>query len=170
MTDVLRLPATVSATRRARPGCEEQLDAWAAMLCAEAAHTHGHLDSRVERRAGGAVTVSVTFDSAAALAGWEAAPRRAACLALADGLTDGAPAPAAAVGAPVPAAPPRWRTALVVWAGLFPFSLLFAATAAPALTGLPVVVQSLVSSVVLVPLAVYVGIPVVNAGLARRRR
>lgn len=64
-------------------------------------------------------------------------------------------------------APPRWRTALVVWAGLFPFSLVYGLWVAPALAHLPVAVQSLASSAVLVPLAVFVGIPAVNALLRR---
>lgn len=54
-----------------------------------------------------------------------------------------------------------------VWAGLFPFSLLFTATAGPVVTTLPVLAQSLVTSMVLVPLAVYIGIPLVNAMIRR---
>lgn len=63
--------------------------------------------------------------------------------------------------------PPRWRTALVVWAGLFPFSVVYGLWVAPALAHLPVVLQSLASSAVLVPLAVFVGIPTVTAILRR---
>lgn len=170
MSEVVRLPVTMSATRRPRPGSAGQLHAWAAMICAEATHTSGHLDSRFERHGDGSVTVTVTFESAAAIAGWEVSDRRARCLAVADGLTDGAPAPVTAARAQAPGAPPRWRTALVVWAGLFPFSLLFTVVAGRFVTTLPVVVQSLVTSVVLVPLAVYVGIPVVNAAIRRCRR
>lgn len=66
-----------------------------------------------------------------------------------------------------PEGPPRWRTALVVWAGLFPFSVVYGLWVAPALAHLPVVVQSLASSAVLVPLAVFVGIPAVTALLRR---
>lgn len=64
-------------------------------------------------------------------------------------------------------APRRWRTALVVWAGLFPFSVVYGLWVAPAFAHLPVVVQSLASSAVLVPLAVFVGIPTVDAILRR---
>ncbi|SFD15339.1 hypothetical protein SAMN05661030_2532 [Klenkia taihuensis] len=55
----------------------------------------------------------------------------------------------------------------MVWAGLFPFSVLYGLWVAPALSHLPVVVQSLASSAVLVPLAVFVGIPAVTALLRR---
>lgn len=167
MTDVLRLPVTISATRNPLPGHDEHLHEWAAKLCAEAAHTRGFLDSQCERRDDGAVTVSLTFDSAAALAEWEASGQRVTCLAAADRLTDGEPTPVTGVRLQPPRPPPRWRTAMVVWAGLFPFSLLFTATAGPVVATLPVLAQSLITSVVLVPLAVYVGIPVVNAVILR---
>lgn len=170
MSVLLRLPATVSATRTPLPGRDEQLHAWAATLCAEAVRAPGHLDSRFERHDDGAVTVVLTFDSAASLADWEAGARRARCLAIADGLTDGAPVPVAAGPVSPPGASPRWRTATVVWAGLFPFSLVFTATAGPVVSTLPALAQSLITSLVLVPLAVYVGIPLVNAVIRRCRR
>lgn len=167
MTEVLRLPVTISATRKPLPRHDEQLHKWAAKLCAEAAHTRGYLASQFEQRTDGAVTVSLTFDSAAALAEWEASEQRIEWLAVADRLTDGAPDPVTAVRLQPPRPPPRWRTAIVVWAGLFPFSLLFTATAGPVVATLPVLAQSLITSVVLVPLAVYIGIPVVNAVILR---
>jgi antibiotic biosynthesis monooxygenase (ABM) superfamily enzyme len=167
VSETLRIPVTVSATRRPLPGHREQLHAWAAELGAEASRVPGHLDSQVERHDDGAVTIALVFDSAATLAVWEASASRARCLAAADPLTDGEPAPVTIGRTQSSGAPPRWRTAVVVWAGLFPFSLLFTATAGPMVTTLPVPAQSLVTSTVLVPLAVYVGIPLVNAMIRR---
>lgn len=167
MSDVLPIPVTVSATRRPLPGHREQLHGWAATLGAAAAHATGHLDSRIERHDDGAVTITLVFDSAATLARWEASAPRARCLAAAQPLTDGAPTPVTTTRVRPSGAPPRWRTAMVVWAGLFPFSLLFTLTAGPVVATLPAVAQSVLSSVVLVPLAVYVGIPLVDRVVRR---
>ena len=167
------LPVTVAATRRARTGQEDALARWADELCAAAGRTAAGVRCRVERRrryGSVAVTVVVTFPSAAQAHAWERSPERAAVLARGDALTDGAPgAPALVPGG----AGPRWRTALIVWAGLFPFALAVNLAAAGALDRLPVLPRTLVTTAVLVPLAVYAGIPAVTwllTRLGRRRR
>ena len=155
------VPVQVAATRRPAPGCAAQLQDWAARLGAAASAHPGAIGSRVDAGRAG-VTTTLLFTDAAAAAQWERSAERAALLVEAAPLTDGDP-----VAPRPPAAPPRWRTALVVWAGLFPFSVLYAVLVGPHLTGLPVVLQSLASSAVLVPLAVFVGIPTVTVVLRR---
>ena len=163
------LPVTVAATRRARADRGEDLERWAAELCAAAAEFPGRTDGRVRlRRVRGSVevTVAVTFVSAAAAHAWEVSRQRAVLVAGGDDLTDGEAWPAAMLWpAPVP---PRWRTALVVWAGLFPFALALNAWAAEPLAWLPVLPRTVLSTALLVPLAVYLGIPAVQRLLGGR--
>lgn len=166
------LPVTVAATRRAGPDRDDDLERWAADLCAAAGAFPGSMRCDTRRsRAGGPleITVSVTFDSAASAYDWERSGARAALVARGDELTEG-DVVSALLQPPGPAIP-RWRTALIVWAGLFPFALALNAWVTP-LAELPVVVRTLVSTAVLVPLAIYVGIPLVQRALrlgARRR-
>jgi antibiotic biosynthesis monooxygenase (ABM) superfamily enzyme len=165
------LPVTVAATRRARPHRAEDLERWAATLCATAGDSPGTRGCDIRRRrvrGSLELTVSVTFASAAAAHAWETSPARAALIARGDALTDGDAT--AALLFPAGPPPPRWRTALVVWAGLFPFALLVNVLAAAPLAGLPVGVRTLLTTALLVPLAVYVGIPAVQRLLSSRSR
>ena len=165
------LPVTVAATRRARRDRAEDLERWASALCATAGGFPGmrHCDIR-RRRVRGALelTVSVTFASAAAAHAWETSPARAELVTRGDALTEGDATTALLF--PAGPAPPRWRTALVVWAGLFPFALAVNVLAEAPLSGLPVVLRTLLTTAVLVPLAVYVGIPVVQRVISSRSR
>ena len=165
------LPVTVAATRRARPHHADDLERWAATLCATAGGFPGVRGCDVRRRrvrGSLELTVSVTFASAAAAHAWETSPVRAELVAQGDALTQGD----ATTALLFPAGPPqpRRRTALVVWAGLFPFALAVNVLAEAPLAGLPVVVRTLLTTAVLVPLAVYVGIPVVQHLVSRARR
>ncbi len=58
----------------------------------------------------------------------------------------------------------------MVWAGLFPFALLLNMVAGPLLAGMPVLPRTLLTTAVLVPLAVYAGIPAVHRLTASRPR
>ncbi len=165
------LPVTVAATRRARPDRGADLEAWAAQLCRAAAASPGQLRSDVSRRpAGGSVeiTVAVTFDSAASASAWENSAERAALVAEGDALTEGEPTAAALL---LPGQrQSRLRTSVIVWAGLFPFALALNVLAADPLGAMHVLPRTLVSTLILVPLAVYAGIPAAQAVAARLRR
>jgi uncharacterized protein len=161
------LPVTVAATRRALADRGQDLERWAAQLGAAAAEFPGRTDVRVRRRrvrGSVEVTLAVTFASAAAAHAWETSRQRAELMADGDVLTDGEAWPAT-MQLPAPA---RWRTALVVWAGLFPFALALNVWAAGPLAALPVLPRTVFSTAVLVPLAVYLGIPAVQRLLARQ--
>lgn len=71
----------------------------------------------------------------------------------------GAGAPAAPVAA---APPPRWKQAVTIWLGFFPISLVLAVVVAPHLSGLDVVLRTLVTTVVTTPVMVYVVLPLVT--------
>ena len=167
----MTLPVTVAATRRAGPGRGDELHRWAMALCATAATFSGRLESDVRQRSfEGAVhvTVSLTFATAAAASAWESSRQRKELLEQGDVLADGV-----TVAVPVPPdlpQQPRWRTALVVWAGLFPFALVLNIVAGPLLAGMPVLARTLLTTAVLVPLAVYAGIPAVHHLIALRPR
>jgi uncharacterized protein len=160
------LPVTVAATRRARPDRGDELHRWALNLCSAAAGSSGHVRSDIRRqqiRGAVELTVAVTFDSARAAAAWESSPERAGLVARGEVLTEGEPTAAALL---LPGSgQPRWRTSLVVWAGLFPFALALNVLAADPLAALPVVARTVLSTLVLVPLAVYLGIPTVQRAL-----
>jgi antibiotic biosynthesis monooxygenase (ABM) superfamily enzyme len=165
------LPVTVAATRRARPDRVEDLERWAATLCATAGEFPGmrHCDVRRRRVRGSLeLTVSLTFTSAATAHAWEASPVRADLVARGDALSEGDATTVLLF--PAGPAPPRWRTALIVWAGLFPFALALNVLAEAPMAGLPVVLRTVLTTAVLVPLAVFVGIPVVQRLLSYRSR
>jgi uncharacterized protein len=165
------IPVTVAATRRARPPAADALRQWAAQLCTAAAQFPGHLASEVRhldgRRPG--VTVALTFASAQAASVWEGSVQRADLVEEAESFCEGpaSPAPMLTGGGPAPA---RWRTALVVWAGLFPFALLLNVTAGPALASLPVLLRTTITTVALVLPTVYIGVPLFQKVLFAGRR
>lgn len=164
------LPVTMAATRRALPGQEAELERWAGRLCAAASTSVGYQTCDVHCGYDGeakVVTVTLTFTSATAASTWEASTVRASLLEQADRLTDGAPAPADLTT--VAGGSSRIWTAVVVWAGLTPFALVLNILAGPALNALPVVPRTLLTTVLLVPLALFVGVPLVNRGLAAGR-
>jgi antibiotic biosynthesis monooxygenase (ABM) superfamily enzyme len=165
------LPVTVAATRRARPHRADDLEQWAAVLCATAGGFPGTRDCAIRRRrvrGSLELTVSITFASAAAAHTWESSSARAELVARGDALSEGDPTTALLF--PAGPAPPRWRTALVVWAGLFPFALAVNVLGGEPMADLPVVLRTLLTTAVLVPLAVYVGIPVVQRLVSSRSR
>lgn len=161
-------PVSVAATRQARPATANALRQWAEGLCTAAADFPGHLGSEIRYVEGPRATVTLTFTSARAASVWEGSLERADLVAEADLFCDGPPIPAPIL----PGSPPqaRWRTALVVWAGLFPFALLLNVTAGPALASLPVVLRTAITTVALVLPTVYLGVPLFQRVLFGRRR
>lgn len=161
MTDV-RIPVIMAAARTPVRGGGGALRRWAADLCTAASASPGYVRSRIDRGSG-SVTVWLVFADAASAMEWERSPYRADLLARADDMTSAGPRMPA-----IRPRPPRWRTALVVWLGLIPFALAFAATLGPWVATLPAMLQPFATTVVLVPLAVYIGIPAVNSLVERR--
>jgi antibiotic biosynthesis monooxygenase (ABM) superfamily enzyme len=67
----------------------------------------------------------------------------------------------------LPHAPPRWKTAVVVWLAIYPTLTLVLALIGPAIQSWPLALRTLATTVVLVPLMVYVLIPTIQRLLAR---
>ncbi len=61
--------------------------------------------------------------------------------------------------------PPRWKQALVIYSAFFPLSLLAALLLNPHLTGLPVALRVLITTVVLTPIMTYLALPRVTKAL-----
>lgn len=159
------LPVTMSAVRRARFAQGARLDVWADRLCAAAAQFPGFVGSDVHRkhtRRTHEVRVSLVFACAADAAVWESSPLRRELTAEGDALTEDLPI------TPAPTQPVmgRAKTAVIVWTGLVPFALLLNVLGGEVLERLPVAPRTILSTVILVPLAVYVGIPAVQRSLA----
>jgi antibiotic biosynthesis monooxygenase (ABM) superfamily enzyme len=58
-----------------------------------------------------------------------------------------------------PAMPPRWKTAVVVWLAIYPSITLVLWVAGPTMQSWPLAVRTLVITVVVVPLMVYLLLP-----------
>lgn len=174
------LPATVVVRRRARPGCEQLLQNWSASLCQQAQAAPGHVASRVFRRPlqdSGELVLGITFSSPRQLASWNDSPQRARQLAAVDALTEGDAWPLSihdltpeswvlgSAPAPGTARPPRWMSALLVWAALYPAVLLIGWSLGPLLDSRHVLLRSFVTTVLLVPFVLFVGVPLLHRAL-----
>jgi hypothetical protein len=62
--------------------------------------------------------------------------------------------------------PPRWKSLLVIWLSIYPLVTLVAALLGPHLRDLPVPVQTLVMTVLLVPAMTLVMLPLMSRLLA----
>lgn len=123
-TDGAGGPLTVIATRKVRPGHEEAYEAWLAEIHGETRGFPGYLGAHVVRPAPGAereYTSIVRFESLAALRAWEESDTRRAWLArLPQNAVEGDAQLTRREGMALwitphaPAAPPRWRMAVVV--------------------------------------------------------
>lgn len=171
------LPATVVVSRRARPGCEQQLQDWSRRLCRQAEMHPGHLRSRVFRQPvddEGELVLGITFSSPETLATWNVSPARVQQLAAVVDLTQGAAQPLsvddltpeqwilAPSGAPPSGLQPRWVSALIVWLALYPCALFIGWVLAPVLDAQPLPLRTLLTSALLVPVVLFVGVPAVQ--------
>ena len=138
-TDVL--PVTVSITRHVEPDRVDQMVAWVRAGSSLAERFPGFLGTGWVRPSGGSDEwhMLYRFDSAESLGGWEASDQRAWWLGSAQGLV-GESLRERRTGIegwfdqphgarredlrPPPAAPPRWKQAVMIWTAFFPLSLL----------------------------------------------
>ena len=70
-------------------------------------------------------------------------------------------------GSKPPHAPPRYKVAVVVWLAIYPTVLLAQVLLRPVTRGLPLFLQTLAVTLVVVPLAVWLLIPTLNRLLGR---
>lgn len=63
--------------------------------------------------------------------------------------------------------PPRWKTALIVWVAIYPSITLLSWLAGPWLMRLPLMIRTLVLTGILVPLLVFILLPLLQRVLGR---
>lgn len=170
------IPATVLVRRRARPGCEHQLQDWAEALCADARDMPGYMASESFRSPvefGGELLLGMTFASAQDLLRWTDSAQRASRLASVAEITEGGahavpvdmlawtlqtPSSTPATQGPVP----RWASAFIVWLAIYPSAMLIAVLVGPALDGWHIALRTLVTTGLLVPFMVYIAVPLLQ--------
>jgi antibiotic biosynthesis monooxygenase (ABM) superfamily enzyme len=167
------LPVTVVVSRRARPGQEKALAAWAHGITEEASRFPGHLGAQIHESAPPDhedLVIVFGFSNAEQLQAWENSPERADWLRRAAAVSEGDQQAhtletlASLFTSPgqTGVAPPRWKSATVIALSLYPLSLLVALLVTPHLGGLPVPLRSLTTTVLIVPLMVWVAVPTVS--------
>lgn len=174
------IAVSVLVRRRARLGCEQQLQDWAVALCADADAMPGHLASKCFRppvEVHGELLLGMTFASARDLLTWNDSPERISRLStvtdLTEGVADAVPVDMLVGTLPItdsePAAPravSRWMSAFVVWLAIYPSSLAIAALVGPVLDASHIALRTLVTTSFIVPFMVYIAVPLLQRLLA----
>ena len=174
------LPVTVSTARRAVPGQESVVAAWLRTGSALVEEFPGCLGAGWLRPPAGDDTWHAVyrFVDADALRAWELSPQRAWWLSSAQGLVEDTetvrrtgvegwfdtPVQLEVERRGTPP-PPRWKQAVVIWLGFFPVSLLSALLLLPHLDGLSVVPRTVVSTLCLTPVMVFLVLPRITRAL-----
>ena len=172
-TDV---PVTVSITRHVEPSRVDEMVAWVRAGSALAERFPGFLGTGWVRPGGGSDEwhMLYRFDSAESLGRWEASDQRAWWLGSAQGLV-GESLRERRTGIegwfdqpiehdvedlrPRPAAPPRWKQAVMIWTAFFPLSLLTGLLLRDVAPGLSILPRVLLTTVVMTPVMTYVVLP-----------
>jgi antibiotic biosynthesis monooxygenase (ABM) superfamily enzyme len=173
------LPVTVVVSRRPVPGREAELLAWAEGIRSAASTFPGHLGAEIYAPSApdrDELVIAFSFASAADLSAWEHSAERRDWLARGERLVAG-PTRTHAVGgfeslfatapgqAVVP--PPKWKTALIIAMALYPASLLLNWLLPPYIGGWPLAVRVLVTTALIVPIMVWLGVPYLSRWLRR---
>lgn len=167
-------PVTVIFSWEVAKGREDEFEEWAHGITAEASRFPGHLGATWLRPEGDdrRYHTVVRFTDGARLDDWLRSPERERWIdRLGDTAheerlhTTGMETWFSLPERPV-AAPPRWKMALVTFAGVYPISVVLQVTAVPASQQWPAPLRALVFPVILVPLLTYVIMP----GLSRLLR
>ncbi len=165
------LPVTVVVSRRPTPGKEQPLVQWANDVVEVASTFPGHLSAEVyppsmpDRPD---LVIAFSFSSAATLSVWEHSAERSDWLGRSAPLVEGEARAHAVSGfegifSPslhaMSSPPPRWKSAAVIALALYPASLLISWLIVPQLMSLPVAVRVLITTALVVPFMVWVGVP-----------
>jgi antibiotic biosynthesis monooxygenase (ABM) superfamily enzyme len=171
-------PIATVFTRRVRPGAEEQYETWLAGIARASGSFPGSQGTTLLRPGEGSQEYSaiVHFDSLDHLDRWLASPERTHWIkqlqsvdfdceevtSLA-GIERWFTLPGRAASPP----PPRYKTATLVFLGLYPTVLLLDLTIGPLLVGLPTPLSILVSLLISVPLMVWTVVPLLSRLFSR---
>jgi antibiotic biosynthesis monooxygenase (ABM) superfamily enzyme len=170
------VPVTVSIIRHVEPEHVDQMIAWVRAGSALAERFPGFLGTGWVRPSVGSDEwhMLYRFDSPASLGAWEASEQRAWWLGSAQGLV-GESLRERRTGIegwfddpeehdvqdlrPLPAAPPRWKQAVMIWTAFFPLSLLAGLVLGRHAPGLPILPRVLVTTLVMTPIMTYLVLP-----------
>lgn len=177
-------PVTVSVTRHIDPAHTAEMQAWVEAGSSLAKRFDGFLGAGWVRPSqdSDAWHMLYRFDSAEHLAVWEASSQRAWWLAAAQGriessrelrrtgiegwfdepssvevVESGTPAP--------PAAPPRWKQAIVIFLVFYPLSVVVNGLAGRYADGVPLALRVLISVLVMTPVMTYLALPWITSRL-----
>lgn len=164
-------PVTAVASRRVKPGCEREFEEWAQGIFAAANKFPGYLGSEVFRPSGpedDEYRIVFRFDHESNLRTWETSEERRRWLkkvrpllkeegkvSVLTGLEAWFTLPAKPAEPP----PPRYKMAVVTWLAVFPLITTIFLALGSVLNGLPLLLRSLVLTVIMVILMTYVVMP-----------
>lgn len=167
---------TVAITRRADPSRAAEMAAWVRAGASLAEDFPGFLGTGWVRPEQGSPEwhMLYRFASVDALRDWEESPQRQWWLTSAEGFVEHTrvekrtgiegwfdkPRDGRVQVEMKPVkAPPRWKQAVTIWLGFFPVSLLAGWLLAPHLTGLHLILRTMITTLVLTPLMTYLVLP-----------
>ena len=164
-------PVTAVASRRVKPGREREFEEWVHGIFAAANKFPGYLGSDVFRPSGpedDEYTIVFRFDHESNLHAWEISQERQRWLdksrpllkeeekvSILTGLETWFALPSKPAEPP----PPRYKMALVTWIAVFPLISTIFFAFGPVLNQLPLLLRSLVLTVIMVTLMTYVVMP-----------
>ena len=167
-SDTANQPVKIVIERRARPGAEDALRAWAERFVAEASRSPGHEGGSVLSAPGSrSHVILLRFASATSMNEWQGSPAYEALIRAADEVS--VPGEASQVRSgletwftlpdmPAPTKPPpKWKMALVTWVTLLPMVIALAYVLAP--LRLPFLVQASLSTAIPVAMLTWVIMP-----------
>ena len=173
-TDAADPPVTVIREIRVRPGTEGQFELLMGALIDEAARQPGHLGSTVVRPTGpgSAYRFVYKFDRRSNLIAWHTSETRARLFEPIAGLV-AADHPSEHPGLetwfdlPKHFTPPKWKTTLMTWAGIYAIVVTVSYTMRSLGLHLPIPVGALILTGIVVPLMAYVVGPLMGRVLRR---
>jgi antibiotic biosynthesis monooxygenase (ABM) superfamily enzyme len=163
-------PVTAVASRRVKSGKEQEFEEWVSGILGAAEEFPGYLGSNVIKPReddDDEFQIVFKFDRASNLKRWEESEERHAWLRqvrplvheenvrVLTGLETWFTLPAR----PGEPAPPRYKMAIITWIAVFPLATLIFALIHPLLGGLPVVIRTLVFTLIMVTTMTYVVMP-----------
>ncbi len=164
-------PVTAVASRRVKPGREQEFEEWVSEILGAAAEFPGYLGSNVIRPSESGddeFQIVFKFDHASNLKQWEVSQERHHWLRKSRDLLlekekvrvlTGLETWFTLTSHPGEPSPPRYKMALVTWIAVFPLATAIFAITQPLLGGLPTVLRTLVFTITMVTLMTYVVMP-----------
>lgn len=170
---------TVVISRRLKPGCEAEFEAFLTGITQACQQFPGHLGSTIFRPAGPddpEYRVIFKFDRLSHLRHWEMSEERQKWFAIAEPLTESPPQIQVLTGLetwftlpgkPTLVPPPRYKMALVTWLAVFPLITLISGSLQTQLSPLPLILRVMIVTAIAVPTMTYLLMPRVTQIFAR---